>query len=136
MLDVRIPQFEEKCLMSSRRTLQALGVDEVAPGVSFSELSGRRDALAALLPTGAVCVLPSAPHQTRVGTIPHPYRQNADFLYLTGLQQEGVAVFHKLSESSALSHRVRTGCGVCEFWALQRFHPTSKVQIWKPKLHT
>lgn len=84
----------------ARAILQALGTDEVAPGITFSELSSRRDALASLLPTGAVCVLPSAPQQFRVGAIPHPYRQNSDFLYLTGLQQEGVAVFHKVSESS------------------------------------
>jgi Aminopeptidase P, N-terminal domain len=86
--------------------MQALGTDEVAPGITFSELSSRRDALGSLLPTGAVCVLPSAPQQFRVGAIPHPYRQNSDFLYLTGLQQEGVAVFHKVSESSALLHRL------------------------------
>ena len=117
-----MPGNSKRHVSWSGDTLQALGMDEVAPGISFSELSRRRGALASLLPTGAVCVLPSAPLQSRVGAIPHPYRQNADFLYLTGLQQEGVAVFHKLSESSALSQRSHAVCGVSAWWLELQTH--------------
>jgi intermediate cleaving peptidase 55 len=82
---------------------QLLTSGELAPGITAKEFQRRRDALAALLPVGAVALLPSSQQQYRVGVIPHAYRQDPDFLYLTGICQEGVAVFHKMSDSRACS---------------------------------
>eukprot|EP00892_Ulva_mutabilis_P000914 jgi/Ulvmu1/10823/UM069_0059.1 len=76
-----------------------LQADEVAPGITFAELQTRRDALAELLPVGALALVPSAAQQFKSGVIPYPFRQDADFLWLTGVQQEGLAIFHKVSES-------------------------------------
>ncbi|KAF8072937.1 ICP55 [Scenedesmus sp. PABB004] len=69
-----------------------LGPDELAPGLHAGEFAARRRALARLLPPGGVAVLPGAALSFVTGVIPHPYRQDADFLYLTGIQQQAVAV--------------------------------------------
>lgn len=66
---------------------QLLAPGEVQPGVRASEFAARRAALAAMLPPGAVAVLPAAPLVYMAGVIPYPYRQSADFLYLTGITQ-------------------------------------------------
>ncbi|EFN53170.1 hypothetical protein CHLNCDRAFT_136970 [Chlorella variabilis] len=60
---------------------------ELQPGVSAAEFASRRDRLAGMLPPGAVAVLPAAPLVYMAGVIPYPYRQSADFLYLTGITQ-------------------------------------------------
>lgn len=103
--------------------MQVLKADEVAPGITFQELQTRRDALAALLPVGAVALVPSATQHFKSGVIPFPFRQDADFLWLTGVQQQGLAIFHKLSESrtpltphlhaSAYAHEHELQASVC-----------------------
>ncbi|KAL4859087.1 Intermediate cleaving peptidase 55 [Chlorella vulgaris] len=60
---------------------------ELLPGVPAAEFAARRDRLAALLPPGGIAVLPAAPLVYMSGVIPYPYRQSADFLYLTGITQ-------------------------------------------------
>ena len=65
---------------------------ELLPGVGAAELARRRAALAALLPPDSVAVVPAQAVSFVTGVIPHPYRQDADFAYLTGLQQQAVAV--------------------------------------------
>lgn len=83
-------------------SVQALQANEVAPGITLQELQTRRDALAELLPVGSVALVPSATQQYKSGVIPYPFRQDADFLWLTGVQQQGLAVFHMLSQSRAI----------------------------------
>ena len=65
---------------------------ELTPGITASEYADRRRALAAALPVGALAVLTAAPTVYMTGVIPYPYRQHADFLYLTGLTQPGAAM--------------------------------------------
>lgn len=65
---------------------------ELLPGVRADELARRRAALAALLPPDSVAVVPAQAISFVTGVIPHPYRQDADFAYLTGVQQQAVAV--------------------------------------------
>lgn len=60
---------------------------ELLPGLAAAEFAARRAALAALLPPGAVALLPAAPITYMAGVIPYPFRQSADFLYLTGITQ-------------------------------------------------
>lgn len=83
--------------------LQFLGPGELAPGMAAAEFAARRDNLAKLLPPGCIAVLPSAPIQYVTGVIPYPYRQDADFYYLTGLTQPSVAVIESTASSSGLS---------------------------------
>jgi len=58
---------------------------EVIPGLSAAEFAHRRQRLSALLPSDSIANLPSAPKLFMVGVIPYPFRQDADFFYLTGI---------------------------------------------------
>jgi Xaa-Pro aminopeptidase len=69
-----------------------VGPGEVTPGISAAEFHSRRRALVELMPPGAVAVVASAQQAYITGMIPYPYRQEADFLYLTGVCQPGVAL--------------------------------------------
>ncbi|KAK9822676.1 hypothetical protein WJX81_007251 [Elliptochloris bilobata] len=71
---------------------ELLAEGELAPGLSGAEFSDRRARLARLLPPGGVAVVPGSAKTYRTGAIPYPYRQDADFLYLTGITQQAVAV--------------------------------------------
>lgn len=62
---------------------------EIQPGITSFEFSQRRHHLAHQLPEGGVAVLQSAPQIFMAGVIPYPYRQDADFQYLTGIIQPG-----------------------------------------------
>jgi hypothetical protein len=75
--------------------MQLLAEGEVAPCVTFAELEKRRTRLATALPDNSVAIVPSAPKRYVTGVIPYPYRQDADFYWLTGITQPGVAVLHK-----------------------------------------
>ncbi|KAG2493917.1 hypothetical protein HYH03_007853 [Edaphochlamys debaryana] len=44
------------------------------------------------MPPGAIAVVPAAATAFMSGVIPWPYRQDADFFYLTGLMQHGLAL--------------------------------------------
>ncbi|GFH26242.1 predicted protein, partial [Haematococcus lacustris] len=65
---------------------------QLTVGVSAAEYAARRRCLAASLPPGTLLVLPAAATIYMAGVIPYPYRQDPDFLYLTGLNQHAVAV--------------------------------------------
>lgn len=69
-----------------------LGPDELAPGIHVNEFRTRRRNLARLMPAGSIAIIPAASTAYVTGVIPYPYRQDADFLYLTGVQQQCVAV--------------------------------------------
>jgi Aminopeptidase P, N-terminal domain len=75
-----------------------LKANEVRPGVTLNEFQHRRARLAELLPTDSIAVVASAQTTYKAGVVPYPYRQSADFLYLTGSLQPGVAILHKHSE--------------------------------------
>ena len=64
-----------------------IAADELTPGISAREFAARRSTLAASLPVGGMAVLGAATTVYMTGVIPFPYRQHADFLYLTGLTQ-------------------------------------------------
>jgi hypothetical protein len=63
---------------------QLLGPDELAPGLAAAEFAARRRALARAMPPASVAIIPAARQQFVTGVIPYPYRQDADFMYLTG----------------------------------------------------
>lgn len=73
---------------------------EVAPGISTSELDERRKKLSAAIPPKSVAVLSAADAITVAG-IREPYRQDANFLYLTGINQQAVAVIKNLGTASS-----------------------------------
>lgn len=65
---------------------------ELAPGLHHSELQQRRQNLANMMPPNSMALIPASSLSFITGVIPYPYRQDADFLYLTGLQQQAVAL--------------------------------------------
>ena len=74
--------------------LQLLPAGELTPGISAAEYGQRRSTLASLMPANSFAIVPGAAAQYMVGLIPHPFRQDADFRYLTGvLQKNLIAVF-------------------------------------------
>ncbi|KAI8476421.1 MAG: peptidase M24, structural domain-containing protein [Monoraphidium minutum] len=76
---------------------ELLRPDELTLGVTAAEYRQRRRRLAQALPDGAVAVVPAASTAYVTGVIPYPYRQDADFAYLTGMQQHAVALIHSSS---------------------------------------
>eukprot|EP00878_Enallax_costatus_P017370 GHUV01018243.1.p1 GENE.GHUV01018243.1~~GHUV01018243.1.p1 ORF type:complete len:479 (+),score=103.96 GHUV01018243.1:841-2277(+) len=69
-----------------------LGPDELAPGIHAKEFAARRRNLARLIPPGSIAIVPAASQVYITGVIPYPYRQDADFQYLTGVHQQAVAI--------------------------------------------
>ncbi|KAH0491590.1 hypothetical protein TgHK011_003015 [Trichoderma gracile] len=73
-----------------------LKAGEITPGISAQEYADRRAALADALPPGSVAILHAAPLQYKSGAVFHPYRQETNFLYLTGWDEpDAVAVIEK-----------------------------------------
>ena len=57
--------------------------------IPSSFFSRNRDKLGRILPEGSIAVVVSNPSMVRSGDQFFPYRQNSDFFYLTGIEQEG-----------------------------------------------
>ena len=70
--------------------VQLLAASELTPGITAAEYSQRRATLASLMPANSFAVVPGAAAQYMVGLIPYPFRQDADFRYLTGLLQKNL----------------------------------------------
>lgn len=70
---------------------QMLGPSELLPGMKASEFAQRRDRLAGSMGPNALAILPSSATTYMAGVIPFPFRQDPDFMYLTGINQHAVA---------------------------------------------
>ncbi|XP_017700355.2 intermediate cleaving peptidase 55, mitochondrial isoform X2 [Phoenix dactylifera] len=82
---------------------QLLAEGEITPGITCDEYISRRKRLLELLPEKSLAIIASAPVKMMTDVVPYPFRQDADYLYITGSSQPGgVAV---LSEE----------CGLCMF---------------------
>ncbi|EFH66000.1 hypothetical protein ARALYDRAFT_471021 [Arabidopsis lyrata subsp. lyrata] len=62
---------------------------EVTPGIRIEEYIGRRKKLVELLPENSLAIISSAPVKMMTDVVPYTFRQEADYLYLTGCQQPG-----------------------------------------------
>ncbi|KAK1728379.1 metallopeptidase family M24 [Colletotrichum acutatum] len=73
-----------------------LKAGEITPGITAQEYHDRRARLAERLPDNAVAVLAAADLKYRSGAVFFPYRQDSNFLYLTGWNEgDSVAVIRK-----------------------------------------
>ncbi|CAM1506450.1 Fc.00g060910.m01.CDS01 [Cosmosporella sp. VM-42] len=73
-----------------------LKAGEITPGITAQEYADRRAALADSMTEGSVAVLHAATLQYKSGAVFHPYRQDSNFLYLTGWNEaDAVAVIEK-----------------------------------------
>ncbi|KAK3316234.1 peptidase M24, structural domain-containing protein [Apodospora peruviana] len=69
---------------------------EITPGITAQEYADRRAKLAFNLADNGVAVLAAADLKYRSGAVFYPYRQESNFLYLTGfLEQDALAVIQK-----------------------------------------
>ncbi|KUI69863.1 Intermediate cleaving peptidase 55 [Cytospora mali] len=72
---------------------------EITPGITAQEYHDRRAALSRSLPRDAVAILQSADLKWRSGAVFHPFRQESNFLYLTGFSEpECLAVIQKTGD--------------------------------------
>lgn len=71
---------------------------EITPGITAEEYIHRRMKLLEKLPQGSLAIIGSAPVKMMTDVVPYTFRQDADYLYLTGcMQPGGVAVLsHQL----------------------------------------
>ena len=84
-------------------TFQLLKEGEMTPGITTEEYISRRNRLLDLLPENSLAIIAAAPVKMMTDVVPYTFRQDADYLYITGCQQPGgVAV---------LGH----DCGLCLF---------------------
>ncbi|KAL2469070.1 Metallopeptidase M24 family protein [Forsythia ovata] len=82
---------------------QLLKEGEITPGITSDEYVSRRKKLLELLPEKSLAIIASAPVKMMTDVVPYTFRQDADYLYITGCQQPGgIAV---------LGHE----CGLCMF---------------------
>ncbi|PKU83874.1 intermediate cleaving peptidase 55, mitochondrial isoform X1 [Dendrobium catenatum] len=76
---------------------------EITSGISIHEYISRRKKLIELLPERSLAIIASAPVKMMTEVVPYSFRQDADYLYITGcLQPGGVAV-------------ITDECGLCMF---------------------
>ncbi|EPS61873.1 hypothetical protein M569_12916, partial [Genlisea aurea] len=93
---------------------QLLKEGEITPGITSDEYIWRRKNLLELLPENALAIVASAKVKMMTDVVPYNFRQDADYLYITGCQQPGgIAV---------LGHH----CGLCMFMP-----ETSPDVIWQ-----
>ncbi|RYC64128.1 hypothetical protein CHU98_g2061, partial [Xylaria longipes] len=73
---------------------------ELTPGITAQEYHERRSALCALLPANSAVVLRAADVTYRSGAVFHAFRQESNFLYLTGFSEpESLAVLRKTGDA-------------------------------------
>ncbi|KAJ1265867.1 hypothetical protein BS78_08G106300 [Paspalum vaginatum] len=80
--------------------VQLLADGEITPGIASEEYISRRKKLLEVLPEKSLAIIASADQQMMTDVVPYPFRQNSDYLYITGCTQPGgLAV---LSEETGL----------------------------------
>lgn len=62
---------------------------EITPGITCDEYIYRRKRFLELLPEKGVAIVAAAPVKMMTDVVPYPFRQDADYLYITGCQQPG-----------------------------------------------
>ncbi|PWA43088.1 metallopeptidase M24 family protein [Artemisia annua] len=68
---------------------QLLKEGEITPGITGDEYMSRRNKLLELLPERSVAIVAAAPVKMMTDVVPYTFRQDADYLYITGCQQPG-----------------------------------------------
>lgn len=68
---------------------QLLKEGEITPGITSEEYVSRRKKLLELLPEKSVAIVAAAQVNMMNEVVPYNFRQDADYLYITGCQQPG-----------------------------------------------
>ncbi|KAH0783112.1 hypothetical protein KY290_002710 [Solanum tuberosum] len=94
---------------------QLMKEGEITPGITSEEYMQRRKKLLDFLPENSLAIVAAAPTKMMTDVVPYNFRQDADYLYITGCQQPGgVAV---------LGH----DCGLCMFMP----EPSLQDVLWQ-----
>lgn len=96
---------------------QLLKGGELTPGISSEEYVLRRKNFLELLPEKGLAIIAAAPVKMMTDVVPYTFRQDADYLYITGCQQAGGL--------AVLGHE----CGFCMFMPEANSHDV----IWEGK---
>ena len=59
------------------------------PGISSEEYASRRKSFLDRLPEKSLAIVAAAPVKMMTDVVPYTFRQDADYLYITGCQQPG-----------------------------------------------
>ncbi|MEA3411576.1 MAG: Xaa-Pro aminopeptidase [Pseudomonadota bacterium] len=93
------------------------------------EFARRRKGLMRSMEAGSVAILPAAPTRIRNRDVEHPYRQDSDFLYLTGFPEpEAVAVLAPGREQGQFILFCRDKDPDQEIWHGRRAGPAGAVE--------
>uniref|UniRef100_A0A804LQI6 Aminopeptidase P N-terminal domain-containing protein n=1 Tax=Zea mays TaxID=4577 RepID=A0A804LQI6_MAIZE len=68
---------------------ELLADGEITPGITNEEYISRRKKLLEVLPEKSLAIIASADQQMMTDVVPYPFRQNGDYLYITGCTQPG-----------------------------------------------
>ncbi|GAV57065.1 Peptidase_M24 domain-containing protein/AMP_N domain-containing protein, partial [Cephalotus follicularis] len=68
---------------------QLMREGEITPGISSEEYISRRKRLLEILPEKSLAIIAAAPVKMMTDVVPYTFRQDADYLYITGCQQSG-----------------------------------------------
>lgn len=79
--------------------------DTVTPGITAQEYADRRTALAKAMTQGSIAILHAAPVQYKSGAVFHPYRQESNFFYLTGWDEDDAVAVLEKTGTSELDYR-------------------------------
>ncbi|PQQ10906.1 putative Xaa-Pro aminopeptidase 3 [Prunus yedoensis var. nudiflora] len=97
---------------------QLLKEGEITPGITSEEYTLRRNKLLEVLPEKGLAIFAAAPVKMMTDVVPYTYRQDADYLYITGC--------HKPGGVAVLGHE----CGFCMFMP----EATSHDVIWQGQI--
>lgn len=104
------------------------------PGIRQSEHQQRRHALLSAIGPDAALVLPAASEVTRNRDTHYPFRQNSDFLWLTGFPEpDAVAVLAPRHKSGNYALFVRPKDPERETWDGRRHGPEGAVKHFRAK---
>jgi len=83
---------------------ELLSPGEITVGITADEYAARRKRLVSEIPANGVVLLPSGNTVYMSGIIPYPFRQDADFFYLSGMIQPGVLALTRRQSLVSISN--------------------------------
>ena len=86
--------------------------------MKFEELKNRREALLSIMPEKSIAILSSAYRNFRTKDVENPYRQNSDFLYMTGINEPNL--LNMIYRESGINHAI-----------LFRNNTTDHEKVWE-----
>ncbi|BFZ56674.1 aminopeptidase [Savitreella phatthalungensis] len=87
-----------------------VGPNEITPGISATEYELRRTKLVKQLPNNAVVLIPGGSRRYMRGVAFHEFRQNANMMYLTGIDEPDTACVLRTSDATSRGYEMHVFC--------------------------